>query len=174
MRDEGKTMQEKKNWGSLLWSAADRILWILDTLIYVAMIGVVLLQIMARLFLPKVPSWTEELSRYLQIYLVAFGAGLAVKYDSFVSVETIFNLIGKRAGLILKMVNHMVVSVMFVFFAVSSLKLYELGKPRTAVTMPSITMNMIYFSMIFMSISVLCYLVKKEIFLFRELKEGGR
>lgn len=167
-------MKDKNSWGRSVWSAIDRLLWMIDGLIYAAMIGVVLLQIFARMFLPRVPSWTEEMSRYLQIYLVAFGAGLAVKYDSFVSVETIFNLIGKKAGLILKMVNNVVVSVMFAFFAFFSVDLYQLGKPRTAVTMPAITMNMIYFSMLLMSVSVLCYLLKKEFQLYQELRGEGK
>ncbi len=167
-------MQDRKKLGEQIWTACDMAFWIIDTTVYVCMIGVVLLQIFARVFLPKVPAWTEELSRYLQVYLVAFGAGLAIKYDSFVSVETIFGLIGKKARVILKMVNNMVIFVMFGFFAVSSLDLYELGKPRTAVTMPSITMNLIYFSMLLMSVSVLCYLLRKEASLIKELKEEER
>lgn len=152
----------------------DTIFWVIDVIVYVCMIGVVLLQIFARVCLPKVPSWTEELSRYLQVYLVAFGAGLAIKYDSFVSVETVFGFIGKKAGLILKMVNNVVIFILFAFFMVYSFKLYKLGIPRMAVTMPSITMNMIYFSMILMSGSTLLYILRKEMDLFREFREGGK
>jgi len=163
-------MRERKKPGGRIWAACDTAFWMIDMMVYLCMTGVVLLQIFARVFLPKVPAWTEELSRYLQVYLVAFGAGLAIKNDSFVSVETIFGFMGKKAGLILKIVNNMVVFVIFGFLAFSSVDLYKLGKPRTAVTMPSITMNLIYFSMLLMSVSVLCYLLRKEADLIRELK----
>lgn len=169
MENKSQASVNKRRWS--LGAIADRVLWVIDTLVYAGVILVVLLQIFARMFLPQVPSWTEELSRYLQVYLVAFGAGLAIKYDAFVSVETIFNIIGKKASLILKMCNNVVVFVMFLFFAAASVDLYRLGIPRTAVTMPGITMNLIYFSMLLMSISVLYYLLRKEISLFRELKE---
>lgn len=167
-------MQDGCKSENTVWKVLDATFGIIDIIVYICMIGVVLLQIFARVCLPKVPSWTEELSRYLQVYLVAFGAGLAIKYDSFVGVETIFGLIGKKAGLILKMINNVIVFVLFVFFAVYSIDLYKLGIPRTAVTMPSITMNVIYFSMFLMSVSSLFYVLRKEFSLIREFREEGK
>ena len=167
-------MQDGCKSENTVWRVLDATFGIIDIIVYISMIGVVLLQIFARVCLPKVPSWTEELSRYLQVYLVAFGAGLAIKYDSFVGVETIFGFIGKKAGLILKMVNNIIVFVLFAFFAVYSIELYKLGIPRTAVTMPSITMNMIYFSMLLMSVSSLFYVIRKELSLIHEFREGDK
>lgn len=167
-------MQDNCKSGKTILNMLDNAFWVIDMIVYVCMIGVVLLQIFARVCLPKVPSWTEELSRYLQVYLVAFGAGLAIKYDSFVSVDTVFGFIGKKAGLLIKIINNIVVFIMFIFLTKYSLELYELGIPRTAVTMPSITMNMIYFSMILMSASAVFYILRKEIDLVREFREEGK
>lgn len=155
-------------------AALDRIFGWIDIFVYVCMISVVLLQIFARVFLPRVPSWTEELSRYLQVYLVAFGAGLAIKHDAFVSVETIFHYLNKKAGILLKIFNHAVVFAMFAYFFRYSIDFYKLGIPRSTVTMPSVTMNMIYFSMMFMSASVLFYILRKEAMLVMEFRTEGK
>lgn len=165
-------MQEEKRYLGKIFDSLDFVFGWVDMAVYVCMILVVLLQIFARVMLPKVPAWTEELSRYLQVYLVAFGAGLAIKYDSFVSVETVFQFLGRRPGIVLKIIDNLVVFVMFAFFFWYSIEFYELGIPRSAVTMPGITMNVIYFSMILMSISVLFYIIRKEINLVRQLKGG--
>lgn len=167
-------MQDSRKSGSSVWAILDTVFWLIDMTVYIGMIGVVLLQIFARVFLPRVPAWTEELSRYLQVYLVAFGAGLAVKYDAFVSVETVFHFIGKKAGILLKMFNNAVVLTLFAYFFRYSIDLYQLGVPRSAVTMPEITMNMIYFSMVLMSASAFFYIVRKEISLAGEYRREGK
>ncbi|WP_249976458.1 TRAP transporter small permease [Vreelandella olivaria] len=57
----------------------------------------VLLQVVARLFLPFSLSWTEELSRYLFIYMVALSAGAVLRRNRNVSVELFHHLLGMRA-----------------------------------------------------------------------------
>ena len=64
-------MQDGCKSENTVWRVLDATFGIIDIIVYISMIGVVLLQIFARVCLPKVPSWTEELSRYLQVYLVA-------------------------------------------------------------------------------------------------------
>ena len=53
----------------------------------------VLIQVISRTFLPKTPSWTEELARYLFIYMVAFGSSVAVHKKEFVAVFVTFVLL---------------------------------------------------------------------------------
>lgn len=163
-------MENNCKTGRSVLTMVDNVFWFIDTAIYLCMIGIVLLQIFARVFLPRVPAWTEEMSRYLQIYLVAFGAGLAIKHEAFVSVETIFGFISKKAGIVLKILQNIIVFVLFAFFFWYSIDLYKLGIPRSAVTMPFITMNVIYFSMILMSASALFYIVRAEYLLIKELR----
>ena len=166
-------MSEKERPEHPLLRIFDQVTSWIDITIYGIMICVVLLQIVARVLLPKVPPWTEELSRYLQVYLVAVGAGLAIKHDSFVSIETIFHYVKNRSGLLLKIAGQVVNLILFAFFFVASFDMYQLGIPRTAVTMPSITMNLVYFSMILMSFNVLFHLLRKIWGLAQQLRKGG-
>lgn len=56
----------------------------------------VLLQVAARMFLPFSLAWTEELSRYLFIYMVALSAGAVLRRNRNVSVELFHHLLGVR------------------------------------------------------------------------------
>lgn len=151
----------------------DTIFLVIETVVYTAMIFVVLLQIFARIFLPQVPAWTEELSRFLQIYLVAFTAGMAVKYNSFISVDTIYHFVGERTKLILRTVVNAIIAILFAFFFVSSIQMYTMGRTRTAVSMTWITMNKIYFSMVLTGLTVFLSIIRKELSLINAYRKGG-
>ena len=60
---------------------------------FLGLVAVVLLQVYARLFLPRSPHWTEEASRFLFAYTVSFAAGLAVKEKAYVNVDVFTNLL---------------------------------------------------------------------------------
>lgn len=53
----------------------------------VGFLGCVTLQVFARAFLPTSPNWTEELARFLFIFMVAFAGQTAVTKDEYVGVE---------------------------------------------------------------------------------------
>lgn len=63
----------------------------------VAIAGTVLLQISGRLFLPFPMAWTEELSRYLFVYMVALSAGVVLRRHHNVNVELFHHCLGPRA-----------------------------------------------------------------------------
>lgn len=64
-----------------------------DILAYIGVIGLVgfisavLIQVISRTFLPTSPNWTEEASRFLFIFMVAFAGNTAVSQDAYVNVE---------------------------------------------------------------------------------------
>ncbi|MGY6567018.1 MAG: TRAP transporter small permease [Halomonadaceae bacterium] len=75
----------------------DRLFMLLANLALIGIAATVLLQISGRLFLPFALSWTEELSRYLFIYMVALAAGVAIRRHRHVNVELFHHLLGLRA-----------------------------------------------------------------------------
>lgn len=54
---------------------------------FFALIVVVSLQIFTRSFGLPSPVWTEELSRYLLLYMIAFGTGLSLTTGELVNVD---------------------------------------------------------------------------------------
>lgn len=74
----------------------DRVLLALAVVALVALSLTVLLQVASRLFLPITLSWTEELTRYLFIYMVALGAGVVQHRHRHVNVELFHGSLGFR------------------------------------------------------------------------------
>ena len=61
------------------------------------LLSAVCLQVFSRLFLPRPPVWTEELSRFCLLYLAAFGAGLALRSGELANVDLYGPLLGNTA-----------------------------------------------------------------------------
>ncbi len=74
----------------------ERLFTVLAVLALLGLATAVLVQIGSRLFLPFSASWTEELSRYLFIYMVAFAAGVVLRHNRNVSVELVPHWLGPR------------------------------------------------------------------------------
>lgn len=67
--------------------------------IFLSMAGIVLfvnLAVFFRYVLSDPLTWTTEISSYLLVYTVLFGASLALRHNQFVKVEAILNLLPKR------------------------------------------------------------------------------
>lgn len=87
-----------------LTGVAGRVIGWLDTLLItlatLALVGIaatVLLQIAGRVVLPSSPPWTEELSRYLFLYMVALSSGVVIRRHRNVNVELFHHWMGPRA-----------------------------------------------------------------------------
>ncbi|MCP1314409.1 MULTISPECIES: TRAP transporter small permease [unclassified Halomonas] len=74
----------------------DTVFLTLAVLALVAIAVTVLLQVSSRLFLPISIAWTEELSRYLFIYMVALSAGVVMRQHRNISVELFHHGLGPR------------------------------------------------------------------------------
>lgn len=59
-----------------------------------------------RYVLNIVPSWSEEIPRYLLVWITYLGAGLAIKYKEHISLDIFFNLMPLRA----RQVGHLILN----------------------------------------------------------------
>ena len=151
----------------------DKVFDIIDLIVYFAMIFVVLLQIVARVCFPVVPAWTEEASRYLQVYLVAFAAGAAIRYDAFVRVDTIFSFVKGKAEVVLRMAIDIVILGLFCIILYTSFGMIKVGIPRSATSMTFLSMGVVYFSVFIMSVSTIFNIVRKILASAMKLRKGG-
>lgn len=87
-----------------LFSALGLAFRFLTFLAFLVLIGAVALQVTARLSLPNSPAWTEELSRFALLFLVAFGCGLGWRSGELVNVDVLLAALGERGRLILELV----------------------------------------------------------------------
>lgn len=126
----------------------DRILAALAVLATAGYIISVIIQIFSRTFLPKAPSWTEEMGRYFFVYAVALSAGLAVRTNAYVAVDIFTSKIPEK----LKHYYHVALNVFLMLFSLyflcySVLK-FTFLKARLVSAALEIPMQYIYFSMV--------------------------
>ena len=108
----------------------------------------VLIQIISRTFLPKTPSWTEELARYLFIYMVAFGSSVAVHKKEFVAVDLIIDFLPKIIRKLIELVINIVLLLFVTFVLLKSVLSFAILEYRMVSTAMQVPMQYIYFSMI--------------------------
>jgi len=94
-----------------------RILVLLDTrltqlsraavgICFAALIVVVSIQIVTRTFGWYAPLWTEELSRYLVLYMTAFGVGLSLVTGELVNVDMLQEAVSARRAWWMRLCAH--------------------------------------------------------------------
>ena len=108
----------------------------------------VLIQVISRTFLPKTPSWTEELARYLFIYMVAFGASVAVHKKEFVAVDLVIDFLPKIIRKLIELVINIVLLLFVTFVLLKSVLGFAILEYRMVSTAMQVPMQYIYFSMI--------------------------
>ncbi len=119
------------------------------------LIATVLLQIVCRFSWFNTPPWTEEASRILFIYAVAFASGLAMKGNGYVHLDLFYNAFSPRLKRALNLVIPTVICVLFVFFCIYALKFVVLGLAEKSPSM-GFKMALAFGSMFVLGLSI-CY-----------------
>ena len=108
------------------------------------------LQIFARFFLSDVPPWTEEASRILFIYAIAFSSGLAYRGNYFVFLEAFYASFSDILKKKIDLISSILSLVLFGFCGFYSLSMLEMGLNEYS---PTLHILMI---IPFLSILILC------------------
>lgn len=93
-----------------------------------AIAAVVLLQVFARFMLPSSPVWTEELSRYLFIYLIVLSSGLVIRDDRHVRLELFQGLLTPRLKRAYVLVCHLLTTGFAAYLIPFSLQYAQIGQ----------------------------------------------
>jgi len=121
----------------------------------------VIVQVSSRTFLPKSPSWTEELARYFFIYMVAFGASVAVHTREFVGVDLLIVYFPAIVRKGIEIIIHIVLLCTCGYILKNSVLKFALIKYRMVSTALQINMKYVYFSMIILfSLLVFSYILE--------------
>ena len=114
------------------------------------------LQIFARFFLSDVPPWTEEASRILFIYAIAFSSGLAYRGNYFVFLEAFYanfsDILKKKIDLISPILSL----ILFGFCGFYSLSMLKMGLNEYSPTL-HILMIIPFLSIFILSLSISYY-----------------
>ena len=69
----------------------------LDTLLGVVMVGSLVWQVIGRYVFHKAPGWSEELARFLMLWLTMLGSAAALRGGGHLSVTVLLDSLGPRA-----------------------------------------------------------------------------
>lgn len=107
------------------------------------MVGVVFLQTFCRFVIFKSLTWSEELSRYLFVAIIALGINLASTDHLFVKIEIIDGYLKDKAKYIADMIRKAVALYVSVVFMYSGFGLIEIGGYQISPAM-GIPMSILY------------------------------
>lgn len=122
---------------------------------FFALIIVVSIQIVTRTFGLPSPVWTEELSRYLLLYMTAFGIGLSLVTGELVNVDILQEAVSERVAWWMRLFAAAFTAVLCAAMILPAWKFTAIGAFQRS---PSLrwTMDYIHASVLFLAIS-LCF-----------------
>lgn len=133
---------------------------------------VVGLQVIGRYIFKEPPFWTEEVSRFLFIYLIAFGAGLAVKYKGYVNLDVFTHMMPPVVQKLLALVvNVLLLGFMIVFFMESIDLVSKVQYQRSPVL--GLSMSYPYAALLGIAGSVVLFLLVDCWDIMCNLRKGG-
>lgn len=153
--------------------AMDKILELGALLSIATMIIVVIIQVFSRFALPKTPSWTEEATRILFIYMVSFAGGLAVREKAFVNVDTFINYLPLKARQFLQiMIDIMIILFMgiIVYHAIFFVKIGAMQR-SAALLLP---MSYVFAGMLIVAFFIGLYTLLDLVHDVRSFSKGGQ
>ena len=91
----------------------------------------VLIQVAGRM-VGNSPVWTEELSRFALLYMVAFGAGLAFRSGDLVNVDVICEALPGRLPWLLRLLAAAVTAGLALYLLPGAWKYVSIGRMQTS------------------------------------------
>lgn len=146
----------------------DLILSILTVASFAGVIIVVTIQIMSR-YLPYTAIWTEELTRYLFIYAICFGAPLALIRGEFINVDMLLAKMSHHFRRYYEIIIYLAIILISGVMVFAGWEFTLLGK-QTSATMP-FKMSWIHAAIMIMGLFLTLYSVFKIIRLFRNQED---
>ena len=145
----------------------ERFLEWMSSLFFVGLFLVVLLQVVARTFLPRSPHWTEEASRFLMLYMAAFAAGLAAKERAYVNVDIFINCVKGRPRIAIQLFIDLAIVVVAAVVTRYGWRNALVGRIQTSASL-GIPMNWIFGGIVLHSGGILLYTI---MLVFEDLKK---
>jgi len=155
-----------------LCAALNRIVEGVVALLVVAIVAVVFGQVIAR-FLLQVPTpWSEELARYLLVWISFLAASVALRRGAHVGVAFFVELLPKRVQVIVAGITHLVATAFFATMAVYGLQILSVTRIQRS---PAMEMPMHWAYSAIPAGGALMFLYMVEIFVraLKEAREGA-
>ncbi|MER0236923.1 TRAP transporter small permease [Fulvimarina sp. MAC8] len=114
---------------------------------FAVLIYAVLTQVVGRSILSDSPAWTEELTRYALLWLVAFGTGLSLKTGDLVNVDIISEALPGKGPWVLRFASAIITVGFCAALVTSAWRFTSIGAMQTSPVL-KIPMNFIHMSVL--------------------------
>ncbi|WP_219701238.1 TRAP transporter small permease [Marinomonas lutimaris] len=109
--------------------------WVFSVLAVSALLAitaVVMLQVISRFLLPSSPIWTEELSRYLFVYLIVMGSGLVIRHNRHVRLELYQGALNRFWNKVYQIFCHVLAGSFAIYILPYAIKYAQIGRWQTS------------------------------------------
>ncbi len=153
-----------------------RILAFLTIVCFSGVIVIVMVQILSRYF-PYSYVWTEELTRYLFLYGICFGAPLALLRNEYINVDVIIGRFSEKVRRYYDVGINFTILILSAIMVKEGYAFIQLGKSQASATMP-FQMSVIHAGIFIMSLFLFLFSLVRIGFLLSNKKndyevEGG-
>lgn len=140
---------------------------------FVGLIVTVLLQVITRFFIPGVTLvWTEEGSRFLFKFAVAFGAPLAMKHNEYVNVDIILNMLKGKSKDVLNVIIQIMSIGLFAVVLKESWAFVKIGQSQMSPTL-GMPMSVSHSAIFVASLFIILYGIVNLYKTFVGFRKGG-
>ncbi len=88
--------------------------------------------------------WSEELSRYLQIWLTFLGIGYGIRHESHISMVLVYNKMPKRIQIIITILTDVIMIICFMFFIPGAIR-FVIDQNQILSSAMQLPMSIVYF-----------------------------
>ncbi len=124
---------------------------------FLVLILTVLTQVLGRTFSSS-PVWTEELTRFALLYMVAFGAGLSLRSGDLVNVDVVCESLPGRWPWRLRLISAGLTAVLCGFLILPAWKYVSIGVMQTSPAM-LLRMDFVHFTVFGLLVTLLLFAI---------------
>jgi TRAP-type C4-dicarboxylate transport system permease small subunit len=117
--------------------------------------------------------WTEELARFVLIWMVFLGVGVGVKNDAHFAMDVLPPLLGRRWGALVRLFNDLCMGAILILLTLAGLRFSWFGMFQNSPNM-EILMVWVFISIPIGGILSLAYLVERIQQRLSDFRGGGR
>ncbi len=137
--------------------------------LFVALVIIVFYQVVARYIFSDPPSWTEELARYCQVWIILLTSSICIRKGSHLSVDYFGHKLGLGAKRILDIVMSSLIALYILIVIIFGWKLMVVGQYQLSPAL-QVKMSFVYIIFPLSGILMLLEAVIKTADLIREKK----
>jgi len=93
------------------------------SILFIVMVILVALQVLTRFVIDYPISWSEEVGRYLMVYIVFLGSGLLVRKNGHIAIDFLLEIINPDNRKRLEFVNLAISTIFFLILIYSGIQL---------------------------------------------------